>query len=122
MHQSKQQCRKSTTSRPDGEHLPERYKRYCMARRNDDKDAIISLSAHAQEISLRNREVLQKWFYGNSERGKWKMNVSKVVEGTNFPSIYDSAWFTRKWIVQEALLASPAGSLLCLEDARLGGL
>ena len=76
-----------------------------------DKDAIINLSEHAQEISLRsptneNREVLRKWFYGNSERGKWTMDVSNIVKGANFPSIYESAWFTRMWIVQEALLAS----------------
>ena len=65
-----------------------------------DKDAIISLSEHAQEISLQsptneNREVLRKWFYGNKERGNWAMGVSSVVEGANFPSIYESAWFTR---------------------------
>ena len=76
-----------------------------------DKDAIIKLSEHAQEISLRsptneNREVLRKWHYGNSERAKWTMSVSSVVEDANFPSIYESAWFTRMWIVQEALLAS----------------
>lgn len=34
------------------------------------------------------------------------MSVLSVVEDANFPSIYESRWFTRMWIVQEALLAS----------------
>ncbi len=76
-----------------------------------DKDAILSLSQHAQEIGLRspmdeNREIIRKWVYGNSERVDWMMHVSSAAECANFPLVYESAWFTRMWIVQEALLAN----------------
>lgn len=76
-----------------------------------DKDAILSLSQHAQEIGLQsptdeNRKIIRKWVYGNSERVDWMMHVSSAAEHANFPLVYESAWFTRMWIVQEALLAS----------------
>lgn len=75
-----------------------------------DKDAIISLSQQAKEIGLQssqddNRDIIRKWVYGNSQRVTWALNVTSAVEDAKFPSIYESAWFTRMWIVQEAILA-----------------
>ena len=75
-----------------------------------DMESILRLSRKAREIGLQsprdeNRDIVRDYVYGNRERGTWMMNVMTVVESCRFPLVYTSAWFTRMWIVQEALLA-----------------
>ena len=72
--------------------------------------SILSLSRKAEEIGLLspregNRDIVRDYVYGDRERGNWMMNVMRVVENSQFFLTYISAWFTRMWIVQEALLA-----------------
>ena len=83
--------------------------------------SILRLSRKAEEIGLQapregNQDVIRDYVYGNSERVNWMMNVMTVVEGSRFPLLYTSAWFTRMWIVQEALLAK---HLLLYYDASI---
>ncbi|KAL8783872.1 MAG: hypothetical protein Q9195_009249 [Heterodermia aff. obscurata] len=75
-----------------------------------DMKSILSLSQKAAEIGLRspqegNRDIFHDYVYGRSERINWMMSVMSEVKNSRFVSIYTSAWFTRMWIVQEALLA-----------------
>ncbi|KAL8992894.1 MAG: hypothetical protein Q9169_006759, partial [Polycauliona sp. 2 TL-2023] len=72
--------------------------------------SIIKLAEKAEDIGLQspegeNRETILKWAYGDSEKGRWTMGVMSAVDDAGFPSLYQSSWFTRMWIVQEALLA-----------------
>lgn len=52
-----------------------------------------------------NRETIRKWAYGDSEKVDWIMGVMDAVDDAGFFWLYQSSWFTRMWIVQEALLA-----------------
>ena len=75
-----------------------------------DMESILSLSRKAEEIGLQspreeNRDIIRNHVYGNMERVNWMKSVMTVVEKSGYPLIYTSAWFTRMWIVQEALLA-----------------
>ena len=76
-----------------------------------DMNSVSSLSRKAEEIGLQsprdeNRDIVRDYVYGNTERINWMMSVMSVVETSGFSLIYPSAWFTRMWIVQEALLAN----------------
>ena len=75
-----------------------------------DMKSILRLSQKAAEIGLRlphegNRDMLHDYVYGRPERINWMMSVMSEVKNSRFVSIYTSTWFTRMWIVQEALLA-----------------
>ncbi|KAL8692922.1 MAG: hypothetical protein Q9218_002148 [Villophora microphyllina] len=75
-----------------------------------DMPAIHALSRKAQEIGLRSpsdndRDIVRAYVYGNSDRVQWVLGFMSAVENSGFPAVYQSAWFTRMWIVQEALLA-----------------
>ncbi|KAL8732303.1 MAG: hypothetical protein Q9166_002875 [cf. Caloplaca sp. 2 TL-2023] len=91
-----------------------------------DIKAVLNLSQKAKEIGLQspkdgNGEIVRTHVYGNSERVRWIMDFMRAVEDARFPLIYESSWFTRMWIVQEALLAKSlllccCGNLLEWED------
>ncbi|KAL8848274.1 MAG: hypothetical protein Q9221_006712 [Calogaya cf. arnoldii] len=71
---------------------------------------ILELARMAVDIEFEspgsdNRTTLLKWVYGDSERVGWLMSVMGTMKDAGFPSFYQSSWFTRMWIVQEALLA-----------------
>ncbi|KAI4247606.1 MAG: hypothetical protein L6R42_009584 [Xanthoria sp. 1 TBL-2021] len=71
---------------------------------------VLDLARKAKDIGLLspkgdNRETILKWIYGDSEKVGWMMGVMSAVDDAGFPSLYQSSWFTRMWIVQEALLA-----------------
>ena len=75
-----------------------------------DMRSMLSLSQKAAEIGLKspregNRDILRDYVYGRSERINWMMSVMSEVKNSRFVLIYTSTWFTRMWIVQEALLA-----------------
>ena len=76
-----------------------------------DVREITELSQRVEEIGLqspshRNRELILQWVYGVKERVDWMMRISDAAQNVNFHHLYESVWFTRMWIVQEALLAN----------------
>ncbi|KAL9014471.1 MAG: hypothetical protein Q9180_008946, partial [Flavoplaca navasiana] len=67
---------------------------------------ILKFSQMAKELRLKspapeNKAVIQKWFYGDPEKVIWLAAAIRELGDANFPMIYESAWFTRMWIVQE---------------------
>ncbi|KAL8836986.1 MAG: hypothetical protein Q9176_005987 [Flavoplaca citrina] len=71
---------------------------------------ILKFSQMAKQLGLKspapeNKAVIQKWFYGDPEKVIWLEAAIHELGEANFPKTYESAWFTRMWIVQEALLA-----------------
>ena len=75
-----------------------------------DVQSCQTLSQKAQEIGLQspsdnNGETVRAWVYGDSERVGWLLSFMSLIKDSGFPAVYESAWFTRMWIIQEALLA-----------------
>ncbi|KAI4246122.1 MAG: hypothetical protein L6R40_002074 [Gallowayella cf. fulva] len=75
-----------------------------------DIGVVLSLSQKAEEMGLKspeesNREIVRNYVYGDSDKVAWLLGFMREVENANVSSIYESAWFTRMWIMQEALLA-----------------
>ncbi|KAL9638101.1 MAG: hypothetical protein Q9204_001616 [Flavoplaca sp. TL-2023a] len=75
-----------------------------------DVDSILDLARRTKSIGLKspkadNRDTILKWVYGDLQKSRWIMGVMNAVESFGFPLLYESAWFTRMWIVQETLLA-----------------
>ncbi|KAI4240701.1 MAG: hypothetical protein L6R42_011460, partial [Xanthoria sp. 1 TBL-2021] len=71
--------------------------------------SVLDLAQKAEDVGLRspngeNRETILKWVHGDPENVGWMMGVMSAVDDAGFPSLYRSSWFTRMWIVQEALL------------------
>ncbi|KAL8976016.1 MAG: hypothetical protein Q9205_007901, partial [Flavoplaca limonia] len=71
---------------------------------------ILKFSKMARHLGLKspapeNKAVIQKWFYGDPKKVVWLEAAIRELGDANFSMIYKSAWFTRMWIVQEALLA-----------------
>ncbi|KAK4448886.1 heterokaryon incompatibility protein-domain-containing protein [Podospora aff. communis PSN243] len=76
-----------------------------------DEAAIIDLAKMAGEIGLQGpaddlQALLNSWVYGIKERSDRVLRIGEQTLAAHFPSLYQSAWFTRMWIVQEAVLAS----------------
>ncbi|KAL8896251.1 MAG: hypothetical protein Q9192_003187 [Flavoplaca navasiana] len=74
---------------------------------------ILKFSQMAKQLGLKspapeNKAVIQKWFYGDPEKVIWLEGAIRELGDANFPTIYDSAWFTRMWIVQEVRAFSDA--------------
>lgn len=70
----------------------------------------LDLAQKAKDIGLlsprsENRETMRKWAYGDLKKLEWMMGVMDAVDDAGFFWLYQSSWFTRMWIVQEALLA-----------------
>ena len=55
-----------------------------------------------------NKAVIQKRFYGDPEKVIWLAAAIRELGGANFPTIYESPWFTRMWTVQEVRALSDA--------------
>ena len=75
-----------------------------------DVAEVADLAQRAEEIGLNvpsdhNRQVILRWVYGNKKRVDWLMSVPGAAAHANFNHLYESTWFTRMWVVQEALLA-----------------
>ena len=83
-----------------------------------DTAAILDLADTAEEVGLKSIadsswDTLRSWMYGIKERRSQIMKVGEHAQLANFSSLYKSSWFTRMWIVQEAVLAR---NLLLLQD------
>ena len=74
---------------------------------------ILKFSQMAKQLGLKspapeNKSVIQKWFYGDPEKVMRLAAAIRELGDANFPEIYESAWFTRMWIVQEVRAFSDA--------------
>ncbi|KAH8784369.1 heterokaryon incompatibility protein-domain-containing protein [Hyaloscypha finlandica] len=71
---------------------------------------LLNLSRMAINIGLINvndshHELLKRWIRSTQDGFKMAVDMMRMANLWNFWTIYSSSWFTRMWIVQEALLA-----------------
>jgi hypothetical protein len=76
-----------------------------------DIQAICNLSRGAEDIGLgrtldNQDEIFLTWIRAEASRFTETLNFTGTAKRANFSRFYSSSWFTRMWIVQEALLAS----------------